>query len=64
MPDATKLPYLIKLLDDESAVVQKAVLGELAAFGHSLDGELAKLDIDEHQRKIIQDLLAGKKDAH
>ncbi|MBI4432913.1 MAG: hypothetical protein HY592_05485 [Candidatus Omnitrophica bacterium] len=60
MPDSKKLPYLIKLMDDESVVVRKAVIKELAAFGPSLDQELSKLDIDEHQKKIIQDLLKKK----
>jgi hypothetical protein len=43
LPDKTKLPYLLKLLDDDSEEVQKAVLKELKAFGPDLDKELAEL---------------------
>ena len=37
MPDPKELPYLLKLLDDESEVVKEAVVKELAAFRESLE---------------------------
>lgn len=40
MPDRTQLPYLIKLLEDESPVVHASVLKELESFGDSLEREL------------------------
>ncbi|MDP3980567.1 MAG: heat shock protein HspQ [Chlamydiota bacterium] len=56
MPDSAQLPHLIKLLDDESPVVQDAVRKELLSFGHSLEDELHRMAIklDEKQEKLLQ----------
>ena len=43
MPDPTQLPYLLRLFDDDSPIVQSAVAEALYAFGNSLEKELAKL---------------------
>ena len=43
MPDPEQLPHLLRLLDDESTTVQKAVAEALSAFGPSLEQELAQL---------------------
>ncbi len=40
MADPTQLPYLIQLIDDDSPVVQDAVIRELDSFGPSLQKEL------------------------
>jgi len=59
MSDPKHLPHLLKLLDDESPVVQEAVAKELAALGPSLETELSRLPEppDEVQRGLIRALL-------
>lgn len=59
MPDPTKLPFLLKLLDDESPVVQAALAEELSSFGPSLPDALAKLPfgLDPEQKEILFNLL-------
>ncbi|MCI0707443.1 MAG: transglutaminase-like domain-containing protein [Ignavibacteriae bacterium] len=55
MPNPKNLPHLLKLLDDDSPVVQENVLKELSSFGPSLKRELAKLNIpvsDDLQQKM------------
>ncbi|MFZ5802143.1 MAG: transglutaminase-like domain-containing protein [Candidatus Omnitrophota bacterium] len=41
--DPGKLPHLLKLLDDDSALVRRAVSEELLAFGPDLEDELGRL---------------------
>ena len=55
MPDLNKLTYLLQLLDDESEVTRKAIAKELAAFGMSLNQELAKLSSPPtaYQRQLM-----------
>ncbi len=57
-----KLPHLLKLLDDESETVQRAVLKELLSYGPALDLELKKQvpDLTEDQRRRIRNLLEGQ----
>jgi len=55
MPNPNHLPYLIELLDDESAVVQGGILQELLAFGPILDEQMRKLD--ERQRQKLMGFL-------
>ncbi len=43
MPDTTQIPFLINLLDDESPTVREPVLEQLAAFGPTLEDEIAHL---------------------
>ncbi len=58
MTDPKKIPYLLKLLDDESEEVQKTILKELASFGNLLDQELEKLpDADKELKQRVHDLL-------
>ena len=59
MPDPEQIPHLLRLLDDESATVQKAVADALSAFGPSLEQELAQLaePPDEEQMQKIRDFL-------
>ncbi|HLA68444.1 MAG TPA: transglutaminase-like domain-containing protein [Bacteroidota bacterium] len=70
VPDPKQLPHLLKLLDDDSPVVQETIVKELLAFGPSLQRELARLKItlskdqqqlitrllDEHNQKWLRDL--------
>lgn len=62
MPDPTQLPYLIRLLDDESEIVRESVTKELAAFGESLHVELEKLKISPSpsQMKLLRSLLVDQ----
>ena len=54
MPDTSQLPHLLKLLDDESATVQKAVAGALAAFGPELYAELGRLSAPPNELQLLQ----------
>jgi len=68
MPDPKQLPHLIRLLDDESEVVQERLLEELESYGPALKNELARLNIspradvfreihtrlEEHNRKWLR----------
>lgn len=60
MPDASKLPYLLQLLDDESEFVQDAIVSELAAFGPSLEEALERLPVppDAAQREAMHRLFS------
>ena len=64
MPDPTQLPHLLRLIDDESEPVRKAVANALAEFGSSLADELALLAKlpDEAQMRIIHELLENRGD--
>lgn len=66
MSDPAKLPYLLKLLDDESQEVQSAVLKEILSYGASLETELQKLgdQVNENHRMLIKDLLTGYSQAN
>ncbi|HLE33186.1 MAG TPA: hypothetical protein VJB38_11320, partial [Bacteroidota bacterium] len=44
-PDPKQLPHLLRLLDDDSPVVQETIVKELLAFGPSLQRELERLKI-------------------
>jgi heat shock protein HspQ len=44
MPDTTQLPFLLKLLDDESDEIRSAILHELNSYGTALEDELAVLE--------------------
>jgi hypothetical protein len=59
VPDRRQLPYLLKLLDDESPAVRDSIARELASFGSSLKKELEKLqmDIPASQLNLITRLL-------
>lgn len=61
MRDREKLVHLLKLLDDESPVVQEAVTKELIAYGSELDDFLSELPTKEaeEQRKLIQALFSN-----
>lgn len=58
MPDKVQLPFLLRLLDDDSASIRESVLKELNAFGPNLELELARQNIvlsanDQHIMKGI-----------
>ncbi len=59
MPDPKHLPHLLKLLDDESPVVQESIVRELLAFGPSLRRELARqrITLSKDQEQLITRLL-------
>jgi hypothetical protein len=59
MGNARHLPHVIKLLDDESPVVQESIVRELTSFGPLLEQELARLNISlsEQQRVLMKRLL-------
>jgi regulator of sirC expression with transglutaminase-like and TPR domain len=45
MPDPSQLPYLIRLLEDDTPEIRKTVLQELSAFGASLEDQLAGMGL-------------------
>jgi hypothetical protein len=45
MPDPRQLPYLIRLLEDDTPAIRETVLKELSAFGASLEDELAGMGL-------------------
>lgn len=59
MTDTSQLPYLIALLDDESPVVQEALVREFLEFGAVLEDEIERqsLRLDELQRRRLNRLL-------
>ena len=61
MPDSAQIPYLLRLIDDESEGVRNAVARALAAFGPSLEEELVRLPEppSDQQMQMIRDLLEG-----
>lgn len=63
MGNARHLPHVIRLLDDDSPVVQESVVRELTSFGPSLEQELARLNIalSEQQRALMTNLLTTYK---
>jgi len=44
MPDISNIPHLIRLLDDDSPMVQQAIRKELDAFGDELDNALTSIE--------------------
>ena len=54
MVDSQQLPYILRLMDDESESVRLAVIKELAGFGPILEEELMKFAtvVDESQIRI------------
>ncbi|MCF7805000.1 MAG: heat shock protein HspQ [Candidatus Marinimicrobia bacterium] len=55
MPTRDDLPYILRLIDDDSPVVREVVTEALAEFGSSLEYELANLNDPpdkEHVRQI------------
>ncbi len=61
MPDPKQLPYLIKLLDDESLSIQKIIIKELTCFGPSLKEEIIhlRLTFNSKQRELLLNILDG-----
>ncbi len=52
--DPEQLPYLIKLLDDDSDIVKQTVLDALSSYGSSLQRELERLNIVREPEKFRQ----------
>ena len=63
MTDPKNIPYLIKLLDDDSEQVRVNVIKELAAFGPNLKNELQRIDITYSplQKDYIDSILQTQK---
>ncbi len=53
MPDPKQLPYLLDLLDDESAEIREQITQYLVSFGANLKTELAKLPADIVQSRTV-----------
>ncbi len=53
IPDPKQLPYLLNLLDDESAEIRAEIVKYLTAFGTTLKEELAKLPLEMVQARTI-----------
>lgn len=59
MPDPLQLPYLIRLLDDETEEVRRAVAAQMASYGPSLEEHLRRLNlpVDGAERRTLNALL-------
>lgn len=58
MPDVKDLPYLLKLLDDDSDTVQEHILGALKSFGPTLESIVGPYlnDLPEQQVQYVREL--------
>jgi len=54
MPDTSQLPYLLKLLDDDSETVRQSVIQAFRAFGSRLEAELCRLPDPPNQAQLEQ----------
>lgn len=54
MSDTSQLPHLIKLIDDESDIVQRSVMRALAEFGPSLRDALRQLEPPPAEAQVRQ----------
>ena len=61
-PDPKELPYLIRLLDDESETVRNVVMKELTSYGSELSSELTRQEIslDRYQKEVLRELLENQ----
>ena len=59
MPDPTQIPFLLRLLDDESETVREKIMDEFKAFGTSLEVHLASLDkpLEKDQQRVLRKLI-------
>ena len=59
MSNIKDLPYLLKLLDDDSEIVRMAVKKEMEAYGPSLEQELNKIrvKIKPNQENSLQKII-------
>ena len=59
MPISPQLNHLIKLLDDDSAVVREAVQRQLAGIHHELPNQLEQLErpLTDDEERIVTELL-------
>jgi len=53
IPDPKQLPYLLNLLDDESADIRSEIVRHLTSFGPLLKSELAKLPLEIVQSRAM-----------
>jgi len=52
MADPRQLPWLLRLLDDDSPEVRSAVLDQFASFGDDLEDYLDRLDLPRTEREL------------
>ena len=59
MPDPKQIPYLLKLLDDDSLSIQKTIAKELTAFGPSLKEEVFRIrpTLNRKQKELLLNIL-------
>lgn len=62
MPDPRQLPFLLRLIDDDSPTVREVVARELASFGDAIEEELARQRIEpgESQQRILRGIFADR----
>lgn len=66
MPDPKQLPYIIKLLDDESEIVRETIMAELNKYGGSLERVLKRnnIEVTSEQLAFIHVLRDDYRRAH
>lgn len=62
MKDRTQLPFLVRLLEDDSPDVRDSVLNELASYGTELDEALASmgLQLTPERARLVKAHIVGK----
>lgn len=65
MADRNQLPFLVRLLDDDSPQVREQVARELMAYGPGLEDELCRLAgvLTHRQRSAVRRVMASYRDA-
>jgi hemimethylated DNA binding protein len=63
MRDSKQIPYLLKLIDDESSSIQEKVFAELSSYGPSLKDEIKKLSLPLNpvQKDCIEQIYQSNK---
>lgn len=65
MPDREQLPYLVKLLDDDSPAIREHIIRELLTFGEDLENELRRFDgvISRRQLAAVRNVISSHRRA-
>ncbi len=65
MPDKSQLPYLVKLLDDDSPAIRQHVLEQILAYGPDVEDALRVYEpaLTHRQRTLLRTALAEHRDS-
>ena len=65
MPDKSQLPFLVKLLDDDSPSVRQHVLEQILAYGPEIEDEISQMEalLSNRQRSLLRSALTVQREA-